>query len=154
MDKTPIETTNPQWQHVVDYAREHLPLEGKLLVNSKGFGYLTVDDGYVQQLFPMLGLKEQGYRPPPYYRRSGSPGAHISVFYVNEYISPTEVGQTFHFELKQISIVKTRNAKFVVLQVQSPELEKLREKYGLTPKLLGHDFHISLGKKEYHHNRQ
>jgi len=40
----------------------------------------------------------------------------------------------------------------VVLEVESPELEKLREKYGLPPKLLGHDYHITIGKKTIRKN--
>lgn len=61
---------------------------------------------------------------------------------------PEEVGQYFHFELKQIVIVKpTKDTSYAVLQVESPELEKLREKYGLRPKLFGHEYHISLAKK-------
>jgi len=144
---------NPQWQQVVEYAREHLPLEGRLAMTPQGFGYLKVDEGYIHELFPMLGIKEKGFKEPPFYRRSNSPGAHISVFYVNEHVSPRETGQTFHFDLKQITVVKTKNANFVVLQVQSPELERLREKYGLSPKLFGHDFHISIGEKQYSRNR-
>jgi hypothetical protein len=147
LEKPPTEVVNPNWQEVVDYAREHLPMEGKLAVNSEGFGYLKVDDDYIRTLFPMLGLQNEGFRPPPYYRRTDSPGAHISVFYVNERIKPSELGQTFHFDLEKITIVKSRYSNFVVLQVNSPELENLRKKYGLSPKLFGHDFHISLGKK-------
>lgn len=147
LENSPSEVINSQWQEVVDYARHHLPLEGKLSINAEGFSYLKVDDDYIHTLFPMLKLNEKGYREPPFYRRKGAPGAHISVFNVSEQISPSEVGQIFHFDLKQITIVKSKYASFVVLQVESHELEKLREKYGLSPKLFGHDFHISLGKK-------
>lgn len=139
---------NPSWQEVLNYAQENLPMEGQLIVKSDGFGYLKVDDDYIHTLFPMLGLKEDGFKEPPYFRTNEAPGAHISVFYVNENIMPEEIGQYFHFELKQIVIVKpSKDTSYAVLQVESPELEKLREKYGLSPKLLGHDYHISLAKK-------
>lgn len=117
-------------------------------MKSDGFGYLKVDDNYIHALLPMLNLTEEGFETPPYFRRSEAPGAHISIFYVNENIRPEESGQTFPFELKQIVIVKpSRDKSYVVLQVESKELEKLREKYGLSPKLHCHEYHITLGKK-------
>lgn len=139
------------WPEVVEYAREHLPMEGALIVKSDGFAYIKVDDEYIHTLFPMLGLREAGFREPPYFRTREAPGAHISVFYVNEHIVPEEAGQTFHFDLKKIVIVHTKNANYAVLQVESPELEKLRKKYGLNPKLFGHEYHISLAKKRISH---
>jgi hypothetical protein len=136
------------WQEVLNYAQENLPKEGQLIVKSDGFGYLKVDDDYIHTLFPMLEVEGEGFKKPPYFRTDEAPGAHISVFYVNENIVPEEVGQYFHFELKQIVIVKaSKNTSYAVLQVESPELEKLREKYGLSPKLFGHEYHISLAKK-------
>jgi hypothetical protein len=136
------------WQEVLNYAQENLPKEGQLVVKSDGFGYLKVDDEYIHTLFPMLGVEGEGFKKPPYFRTDEAPGAHISVFYVNENIVPEEIGQYFHFELKQIVIVKpSKDTSYAVLQVESPELEKLREKYGLSPKLFGHDYHISLAKK-------
>jgi hypothetical protein len=138
----------PSWQEVIQYADETLPLEGQLVAKTDGFTYLKVDNAYIHTLFPMLGLKEEGYREPPYFRRPNSPGAHISVFYENEHIKPEEIGQTFHFKPKNIVIVKASNrVSYAILQVESPELEQLREKYGLSPKLQGHEFHITLGKK-------
>ncbi len=136
------------WQEVVNYAREHLPLEGQLIVKSGGFGYLKVDDEYIHTLFPLLGLADSGYKKPPYFRSHESPGAHISVFYEDENVIPDEIGQTFHFELKNIVIVRvSKTVSYAVLQVESPELEALREKYGLSPKLHGHEYHISIAKK-------
>src|SRR5262245_55038877 len=69
------------WQEVLNYAQENLPKEGQLIVKSDGFGYLKVDDDYIHTLFPMLGLEEEGFKKPPYFRTEEAPGAHISVFY-------------------------------------------------------------------------
>jgi hypothetical protein len=146
-EQTTLEV-NLSWQEVLDYAQMNLPTEGQLIVKSDGFGYLKVDDAYIHTLFPMLGLEEDGYKEPPYFRTKEAPGAHISVFYVDENIKPEEVGQYFQFELKQIVIVKpSKDTSYAVLQIESPELEKLREKYGLSSKLFGHEYHISLAKK-------
>ncbi|MBA3238983.1 MAG: hypothetical protein H0T62_11640 [Parachlamydiaceae bacterium] len=130
------------------FAQENLPLEGELLVNSDGFGYIKVDDNYIHTLFPMLGVAEEGFKEPPYFRSSESTGAHISVFYVDENIWPEEVGQIFKFNLKSIEIVNpSKTTSYAVLVIESSEIEGLREKYGLSPKLHGHEFHISLAKK-------
>jgi hypothetical protein len=138
-------------QQVVEYANEHLPTKGQLIVAPDGFGYIKVDDNYIHTLFPMLGLEKYGFKEPPYFRKRGSPGAHISVFYADEHIKPKEVGKIFNFELKKIVFVNTsKDTTYAVLIVEAPELEKLREKYGLEPKLHGHEFHISLAKKVIH----
>jgi hypothetical protein len=140
----------PAWQEAVDYAKKNLPLEGKLIQNPDGFVYLKVDDNYIHKLFPLLKLKEEGFREPPYFRSKRSPGAHISVFYVGEKVHPKELGSYFHFEPKKICFIKrSKKASLVILQVESAELETLRKKYGLSPKLQGHEFHISLGTKEF-----
>lgn len=144
----PVLSLSPLWEDVVQYARESLPLEGQLLSNADGFGYIKVDDQYIHTLFPLLGLEEEGFKKPPYFRTEDAPGAHISLFYVNESIKPEELGQTFHFELKNIVIAHpSKSTSYAVLEVESPELEALREKYGLEPKLQGYEFHISLAKK-------
>ncbi len=145
--------SNPalSWQEVFNYAQENLPKKGRLILKSNGFAYLKVDDDYIHALFPMLDVEKQGFKEPPYFRTDESPGAHISVFYASENVRPEEVGQYFCFKLKQIVTVKTSNgSSYVVLQVESPDLEKLRAKYGLSPKLLGHEYHISLAQKTKH----
>jgi len=134
-------------QYVVDYAIQNLPLEGTLMKNPDGFVYLKIDDRYVHTLYPMLGLKEEGFKQAPYFRRKNAPGAHISIFYKDEHINPKEIGQKFHFQPKKIVIVKAGNAKYALLQVDAPELEKLRSEYGKTSKLHGNEFHIAIAKK-------
>lgn len=140
-------TSPEKSQEIIDYAQKNLQLQGTLMMNPDGFGYLKVDDKYIHTLFPMLGLQPEGFREPPYFRSATAPGAHISVFYVNEHIRPDELGQSFPFELGDIRIVHAGKAEYAVLQVKAPELEKLREKYSLSPKLFGHEFHISIAKK-------
>lgn len=136
------------WQDAIAYARAHLPMEGQLRVKSDGFSYIKVDDNYIHALYPMLGLRHEGYREPPYFRSPEAPGAHISVFYADEHVRPKEVGQQFHFKIRDITIVRaSKESSYAILTVESPELEALRKKYGLPPKLQGHDFHISLAKK-------
>jgi hypothetical protein len=125
-----------------------LPQEGILIRKWDGYVYLKVDDRYIHALFPLLGLQTKGFREPSYFRSWNSPGAHISVFDADEHVVPKELGQLFHFKLKKIKIVKLKSqTDYAILEVEAPELERLRTQYGLRPKLFGHDFHISIAKK-------
>lgn len=137
------------WPQVVELAKEYLPQEGELIAKPDGFVYLKVNDSYIHTLFPLLGLEEDGFTEPPYFRTKDAPGAHISVFYVNEHVKPEEVGQKFKFELKKIVIVQPEHdTRYAILEVDSPQLEGLRKKYGKTTKLKNHEFHISIGKQK------
>lgn len=147
-EKPTTAVAHASWQQLVDYARQHLAMHGQLQMKPDGFVYLKVDNNYIHTLYPLLELSQEGYRKPPYFRSHDALGAHISVFNSNEHIQPKEIGQTFPFEVKDIIIVHTnKNTSYAVLRVYSPELEKLRNKYGLDSKLQGHEFHITLAKK-------
>lgn len=136
------------WQEVVSYAENYLPKEGKLIQQPDGFAFIKVDDAYINELFPKLKAGE-GFKKPPYFRRKDAPGAHISVIYENEKVKLQEVGQNFRFTLRDvITVHPKKGVSYIILRVDAPELEKLRERYGLTPKLKGHEFHISIAKKE------
>lgn len=154
VEQLEIEPTTA-WQQVVDYAREHLPLEGQLMQKSDGFVYLKVDDAYIHRLFPMLDLQDEGFREPPYFRSPEAPGAHISIFYADEHVRPAELGHHYTFKLEDIEIVHpSPYTSYAILQVKAPELEELRQKYGLSPKLFGHEFHITLAKKTQHYYKR
>jgi len=142
-----------KWQDVLQYAQQNLPLEGTVVRKSDGFVYVKVDDRYIKDLFPKLGLGRD-FHEPPYFRGPEAPGAHISLFNTQEHISAKkELGQTVHFTLKDIKIVRAnQNASYVVLQVNAPELEQIRRSYGQSPKIGGKDFHISIAKKNFHHH--
>lgn len=143
-------SANPTWPEIVELAKSSLSQEGVLTVkDEKGYTYLKVDDEYIHSLLPLCDLKEEGFVEPPYFRGKKSPGAHISVFYEDEEVLAEEIGQTFSFTLQQIVVVKvSKTVSYVILQVKCPELENLRQKYGKSPLLKGHEFHITLGKKE------
>jgi len=141
--ETTLETEALEW------AQNHLPQVGTLKEDLRGFVYLKVDDDYIEQLFPML--ENTHYEKPPYFRRADSPGAHISVFYVDERDkigAIKEIGQTYSFKITGFAEVPEKTHKYIALQVDSPQLEQLREKYGLSPLLKGHKFHITIAKKK------
>lgn len=137
---------------IIRWAQDNLPQSGILKEGTDGFVYLKVDDGYINQLFPMLSNTE--YMKPPYFRRVDSPGAHISVFYVDERNQTgeiKEIGQKYSFTLSGLALVPPKSRKYMVLEVTSTELEQLRKKYGLSPLLKGNNFHITIAKKKDRH---
>lgn len=135
-------------QAIINWATENLPQNGVLKENHEGFVYLKVDDGYINQLFQFVD--DYAYEKPPYFRRSDSPGAHISVFYVQERKKTGvihEIGDKFTFKIVSVAYVPPKTQKYIVLKISSPELENLRTKYDLSPYLKGHDFHITIAKR-------
>lgn len=144
-ESSTIERISP----VTQWAQEHLPQTGTLREGRDGYVYLKVDDRYIYELFPMLSAPE--YTKPSFFRRKDSPGAHISVFYVGERNQTgkiKEIGQKYSFEISDLAWVPPKTHQYIVLEVSSPELEQLRTKYGLSPLLKGHQFHITIAKKK------
>ena len=132
------------------WAEYRLPHSGILKEKKDGFVYVKVDDRYIDSLLPILA--NDAYTKPPYFRREDSPGAHISVFYVSERGQAgtiKEIGQRYSFRINGLAIIPKKTQEYIVLQIASPELEQLRKKYGLSPLIQGHDFHITIAKKKH-----
>lgn len=122
--------------------------QGLLTQKPNGFVYLNVSNEFITALAPLLEIPGELKSPPTAAR---SVGAHISVFDESENIVPLELGHSFSFQVKEVRslVIHTRDGlkKLWIIAVDSPELEALRQNYGCTPKLKGHDFHITLGKQ-------
>lgn len=134
---------------IIQWAEHNLLQTGVLKEEKKGFVYLKVDDNYINKLIQFV--IDPRYIKPPYFRRPDSPGAHISVIYRDERrrTGPIkEIGRTYSFQLTKLAKVPLKTGKYLVLQVYAPELEQLRKKYGLSPLLKGHDFHITIAEKK------
>ncbi|CUI17753.1 hypothetical protein PNK_2150 [Candidatus Protochlamydia naegleriophila] len=143
-----IPTSATEHKEAILEAAQKLPQSGVLKKNWDGYIYLKVDDDYIHQLFPLI--HENGFHKPSSLHRPSRIGAHISVFYKDEAASRkpiTEVGQSYSFRVKNFTHVSTKQKDYAIIEVDSPELEKLREKYGLPPKLFNHEFHITIGDK-------
>jgi hypothetical protein len=130
-------------EHAVD-----LPSQGILKQKENGFIYLDVSNAFITEIIPLLE-HEGEIRGRPTAARSM--GAHVSVFDEKEEIVPAELGHPFSFQVKEIRsfTLSSRDGlkKLWVIAVDAPELEQLREKYGCSPKMKGHDFHITLGNQ-------
>ena len=126
--KYPVDATQQQ-EDVIQWANDRLPLVGVLTEEKRGFVYLKVDDNYINQLFPMLSSPD--YSKPPYFRRLDSPGAHISVFYVNERNQTgaiKEIGQKYSFKITGLVSVPPKTHEYIVLEVESSRFREVKTK--------------------------
>lgn len=144
--------TESNLQEVLEYAQENLSLEGTLMQKPNGYLYLKVDKGYINVLYPLLRLQEKNFIKP-------NTSAHIGVIFGEElhyhlqlghpWPIVEEIGQTFHFTLKEIYIRgHPMYGHHAILGVQSPELDAIREKYGFYG-FHAKGFEINLGKRFY-----
>lgn len=138
-------------ERALSIAQHELPHTGTLTQIGDGYVYVKVSNDYVHRLFPLI--EQPGFDKPSSITRQTKVGAHISVFYENEakQIGPiSEVGKTFYFKPKDIRTVRNGNKEYIILEVEAPQLEKLRSHYGLSPKLFNHEFHITLAARTIH----
>ena len=124
-------------------------LKGKLQQAKNGFVYLDLPNDLINGLFAMID--EDNISKPPYNQKKyNQVGAHVSVIDEKEIenIIIKEVGKEFNFSLGELKSTTPKNwdevEKVYFLQIDSPDLENLRKKYGLPEKLKGHEFHITI----------
>jgi hypothetical protein len=146
-----------------DYQIEHQPQviekvvqfkqKGILKQKDNGYLYIEVSRDFIAEALPLIEAQGK-IVPPRHYTSKKGIGAHISVMYENEQIMNEiweikELGQEFEFTIMELRTVKLNKnnkvQKLWLIAVAAPELEKLRESYGLSSKLKGHDFHITVG---------
>lgn len=123
---------------------------GQLTLKSNGYIYLNVPNALVEEVSPLLPIQ---CAFTPLSTKSKQVGAHISVCYEDEVIGkqlwePQGIGEWFGFEAKELRYFERGGMRYWLLAVEAPALERLRTQYGLKPKLLGHDFHITIGKED------
>lgn len=137
-------------EKVVEYEQK-----GILKQKDNGYLYVEVARDFIAEALPLIEAQGK-IVPPRHYMSKKGIGAHISVMYENEQIDNEiweikELGQEFTFTIKELRTVKisrdNKLKKLWLLAVAAPELEALRESYGLSPLLKGHDFHITLGSQ-------
>lgn len=132
-----------------------LPQKGTLKQKDNGYLYVEVSNDFIADALALIEAPGK-IVPPRHYTSKKGIGAHISVMYENEQIvneiwEIKELGQEFTFSVMELRTVKlnknNKMKKLWILAVAAPELEELRLSYGLTPKLKGHDFHITIGSQ-------
>ena len=134
---------------------EDVELKGKLKQTKNGFTYLDINDDIVDGLFSLID--EDGIKKPPYNQKKyNSIGTHISIIKDSEVeendLEIKEVGKEYNFTLGEFKSTDPEGwdgvEEVYFIQVHSPELEELRKKYGLSKKIDGHEFHITIAIEE------
>lgn len=114
--------------------------------------YVDLDDAYIHKLVTFI--QDKGFEEPPYFGNGNLVGAHISVIYPSELEKGEiekiqEFGEEIHFEIKACEVVHPPKWQGIdevyIIVVESPELDRIRMKYGLPAKK--YDFHITIGVK-------
>lgn len=134
---------------------KNIEFEGKLK-NKDGYVYLKLPDEIISIFSSMISAPLSD----PKKASDKWVGCHISVIHKDETDQNIkEVGKNFKFTITGAKYLKPEGwdevSNVYFITVDSPELEKLREKYNLSKKYKGHDFHITIGviiKKEAKQN--
>ena len=131
-----------------------VPLKGIIRKTDDGFIYVDISNNVINGLFSLID--EEGIEKPPYSDEEyDNIGAHISVMKEDELKEDEEFsdfGKEITFKLDKFFSVEPKTWDEVervwCIKVVSPDLEKLRKKYGLAKKFHGHDFHITVAVKK------
>lgn len=139
---------------IIEYVNLHFSLSGMLKQDERGFLYIDLPDDFIYELYPLIHA--DGIDLSPYFG-DGLVGAHISVILAkeakeNQLIGEiSELGRDIEFSITGCYSVQPDGWKGIervwFLTIDCPELESLRQKYGLSPKISGHDYHITLAVK-------
>ena len=142
------------WYKLAEKLKD-VTLKGKLKQANNGFVYLSINDKLMEGLFQLID-KDKIQKPPYNQKKYNNVGTHISVMYEDETndLNIREIGKEFNFKLGELKSVNPKTWKDMktvyFIQVYSEELEKLRQKYGLSKKLNGQEFHITVAvEKKY-----
>jgi hypothetical protein len=119
-------------------------LEGVLKRNHEGFVYLDIPDEQIHSLLKYCGKK--GIELPPYFK-PGMAGGHITVIPINEKTGDIpELGRRISFRISHADSFDLTRTKVHLVAIVCPELEGIRSRQALSPRLYGdHDFHITYG---------
>ncbi len=149
--RIPTQETNEI--EILEYVSEALPLYGKLKVDDKGFVYLDLVNEYIYELLPFL--ETPGATTPPYFEANYNAGAHVSVILASEEhtpLNPDLFEEEIPFELTGCYFVEPENwlemETVWFLTIDAPRLSEIRTTLGLSPKILDHEFHITIAVKK------
>lgn len=136
--------------------KKQVSLVGTLKRTKDNYVYLDLPNNILNGLYSMLS-DDEAEKPPYNLKSFNSVGAHISVIGINEYKDNDleeikELGKEFEFKTGNIYSVNPDGwdemSSVWFMDIDSPDLEKLRQKYGLPKLIENHNFHISFAVKK------
>ncbi|MBI5346690.1 MAG: hypothetical protein HZB76_06080 [Chlamydiae bacterium] len=146
----PVVIEDPQ---ILSYVDKKLPHEGILKQSKEGFLYIELPKEYILGLLPLIS--QSGFCPPPYFNQD-KVGAHITVATTKEitdlnFPNVPYLGESIPFSIVNFSHVQLGNSSLgseaYELIIDSPQIMEIRKKLGLSPKIKGYDFHITVAVK-------
>ena len=143
----------PRFEEILAYSGNNLPHEGTLSLDDRGYFFLSVVNSYIFDLCLLLNRKEIDL--PPYFLGNFKAGAHITVALPQEkkslYKLP-EIGESIPFSITGCFYTRPQNLsstkKVWFLTIDSPEIEKIRVKMGLSPLPLDQNLHITFAEEK------
>jgi len=138
-------------------SKKEVFLVGTLKKTVDNFIYLDISNDIIEGLRSMLPEEDDAKKPPYDNKENRGIGAHVSVIYTDEYNEKDlgvikELGKEYKFTTGKVHSVNPEKwdeiSKVWFMDVASPDLEKLRQKYGLSKLLNVHTFHISFAVKK------
>lgn len=128
---------------------KNVKMKGLLKRKKDGFVYVQIPNTFINSFFSLLN--EEGAEKPPY----ETTGAHISVIKSEEsdkLEKIQEIGEEIEFSLGKVYSTNPEGweemERVWFVQIESKRLEHIRQKYGLSKKLNGHEFHITFAVKK------
>lgn len=129
--------------------RKKEKIKGRLMQTDDGFLYLDLPDSLIDAFVAMVD-DPKAKKPPYNTKKMNNVGAHVSVAYKDEMEGKKvkELGKDFFCSIKGFVSLDPEGwnemDRVWFLELDAPELKKLRKSYGLSEKLNGHEFHSTL----------
>lgn len=124
-------------------------IKGRLMQTDDGFLYLDLPDSLIDAFVAMID-DPRAKKPPYNTKKMNNVGAHVSVAYKDEMEGKEvkEIGEDFYCGIKGFVSLDPEGwnemDRVWFLELDAPDLKKLRKSYGLSEKLNGHEFHVTV----------
>ncbi len=134
---------------VLEMAQERLSPVGTLQMAPNGLVYVKVSDHYIHEALKILN--DPAIESPPYFGE-GRVGAHITAFTTKESNSHNlflpQLEQPVAFAVTDFDAVDVGGKRIYYYKVDVPQVELIRMSNGFPPKIVNHDFHITVGIRQ------
>ncbi len=131
---------------ILKNAQQHFSIVGTLERTREGFVYVKVSEEYINETLLFLG--DEVIAPPAYYGVR-KVGAHITAIKQDEAqhkkLFIPQIGQPVVFFAKRFAAKEINDSRYYYYLVEVPQVELIRLANGLPGKILGDDFHITVG---------